>query len=71
MANVSALLHPPFVGDDGVWCQQVRAVSGEPRPALFLDRDGVIVEEVHATNDQRSGRDPCCKHAWPPCHRGD
>ena len=47
MANTSALVHPPFVGDDGVWCQQVRAISGGLRPALFLDRDGVIVEEVH------------------------
>jgi D-glycero-D-manno-heptose 1,7-bisphosphate phosphatase len=47
MANAPALAHPPFVGDDGVWCQQVRAVSGGLRPALFLDRDGVIVEEVH------------------------
>ena len=49
MANAPALAHPPFVGDDGVWCQQVRAVSAGPRPALFLDRDGVIVEEVHCS----------------------
>lgn len=47
MANASALVYPPFVGEDGVWCQKVRAISGGPRPALFLDRDGVIVEEVH------------------------
>ena len=47
MANAPAIAFPPFVGDDGVWCQQIRAVSGEPRPAIFLDRDGVIVEEVH------------------------
>ena len=47
MANLSALTHPPFVGDDGVWCQQFRSVSSGSQPALFLDRDGVIVEEVH------------------------
>ena len=56
MANISALAHPPFVGDDGVWCQQIRSVSGGLRPALFLDRDGVIVEEVnylHRVEDMR------------------
>jgi len=56
MFNMSAIAHPPFVGDDGIWCQQVRAVSGRPRPALFLDRDGVIVEEVnylHRVEDMR------------------
>lgn len=35
------------VGDDDVWVQVVNRVPGPlPRPALFLDRDGVIVEEV-------------------------
>ena len=38
-----------FLGDDGIWCQALSqsgpGVSGS-RPALFLDRDGVIVEEV-------------------------
>ncbi len=36
---------PPQVGDDLVWAER----RAEPRsaPALFLDRDGVIVEEVH------------------------
>ena len=56
MANISTLSHPPFVGDDGVWCQQIRSVSGGLRPALFLDRDGVIVEEVnylHRVEDMR------------------
>ena len=56
MASISALAHPPFVGDDGVWCQQIRPVSGGPRPALFLDRDGVIVDEVnylHRVEDMR------------------
>ncbi len=36
------------IGDDGVWRQVLTRVPGiDPRPALFLDRDGVIVEEVH------------------------
>ena len=42
----------------GLWCQQRRAeISGQdPLPALFLDRDGVIVEEVkylHRVEDVR------------------
>ncbi len=38
-----------FVGTDGLWCQLLRsdkAVSLHGRPALFLDRDGVLVEET-------------------------
>lgn len=36
------------IGADGVWRQVLTRVPGPPlRPALFLDRDGVIVEEVH------------------------
>lgn len=36
------------IGEDGVWRQVLTRVPGpEQRPALFLDRDGVIVEEVH------------------------
>lgn len=36
----------PVDGDD-IWVQVVNRVPGPlPRPALFLDRDGVIVEEV-------------------------
>ena len=36
------------IGDDGVWRQVLTRLPGtDPRPALFLDRDGVIVEEVH------------------------
>jgi D-glycero-D-manno-heptose 1,7-bisphosphate phosphatase len=49
-----------FLEEDGIWCQ--RAVGGGPvesarrRPALILDRDGVIVEEVgylHRPGDVR------------------
>lgn len=33
---------------DGIWCQLLnRTAHRRQRPALFLDRDGVIVEEVH------------------------
>jgi len=38
-----------FVGTDGLWCQLLRpdkAASYRGRPALFLDRDGVLVAEV-------------------------
>jgi D-glycero-D-manno-heptose 1,7-bisphosphate phosphatase len=35
------------IDSEGVWAQILRPVQGAvPRPALFLDRDGVIVEEV-------------------------
>jgi D-glycero-D-manno-heptose 1,7-bisphosphate phosphatase len=46
--------------EDGIWCQPVAggagAASGGLRPALFLDRDGVIVEDVgylHRPGDVR------------------
>jgi len=36
------------VGSDGVWCELLNRTQGAGlRPALFLDRDGVVVEEVH------------------------
>src|ERR1700740_2233256 len=35
--------HP--LNAEGVWCEVRAAVPG--RPALFLDRDGVIVEDTH------------------------
>lgn len=39
--------HLRFVGADGVWRQRLRSTAlPGPGPALFLDRDGVIVEEV-------------------------
>jgi D-glycero-D-manno-heptose 1,7-bisphosphate phosphatase len=32
---------------EGVWCQVLaEAPDGKPRPALFLDRDGVVIEET-------------------------
>ena len=41
---------PSHLESDGIWCRGRRpagAGRGAPRPALFLDRDGVVVEEVH------------------------
>jgi D-glycero-D-manno-heptose 1,7-bisphosphate phosphatase len=35
-----------FFDSEGVWCQVLTAPRGQHRPALFLDRDGVLVEEV-------------------------
>jgi D-glycero-D-manno-heptose 1,7-bisphosphate phosphatase len=40
----------PYLESDGIWCRGADppgAARGEGRPALFLDRDGVVVEEVH------------------------
>lgn len=34
-------------GTDGRWAEQYGFATQAGRPALFLDRDGVIVEEVH------------------------
>ena len=31
---------------DGIWCQVLSPVAAR-RPALFLDRDGVVTEEIH------------------------
>lgn len=48
-----------FLDNDGIWCQLLwpeRAASLRGRPALFLDRDGVLVAEVgylHRPEDVR------------------
>ncbi len=48
-----------FVDSNGIWCQAARPPAAEVfrgRAALFLDRDGVIVEEVsylHRPEDVR------------------
>lgn len=34
-------------GEPGLWAEHAHDVVAPGRPALFLDRDGVIVEEVH------------------------
>lgn len=35
------------IDDDGIWCEVLSEPPYHPAPALFLDRDGVVVEEVH------------------------
>ena len=36
-----------FHEDTGIWIRAANVVTGQLKPALFLDRDGVIVEEKH------------------------
>lgn len=38
---------PPYVGDNHIWWQLCRADLPRGRAALFIDRDGVVVEEVN------------------------
>ncbi len=50
--------HGPYVGADGVWGQVIQpaARGDKKRPALFLDRDGVVNEDVgylHSPQDVR------------------
>ena len=53
----SSLAYGDTVGDDGIWVQHLNRAQGTaPRPALFLDRDGVILEEteyLHTVEDTR------------------
>jgi D-glycero-D-manno-heptose 1,7-bisphosphate phosphatase len=40
----------PYLESDGIWCRMERPAGAggtSGGPALFLDRDGVVVEEVH------------------------
>jgi D-glycero-D-manno-heptose 1,7-bisphosphate phosphatase len=36
-----------IIDDEGIWCQVFGPAPDAPRRALFLDRDGVVVDEVH------------------------
>ena len=35
------------IDEEGIWCQVLKPAPGAQRAALFLDRDGVVVDEVH------------------------
>jgi D-glycero-D-manno-heptose 1,7-bisphosphate phosphatase len=37
----------PHLTDIGLWAERFGSKTFEGRPALFLDRDGVIIEDVH------------------------
>lgn len=39
------------VTDDGIWLSLIGEPSAEPAPALFLDRDGVIIEDTGYVGD--------------------
>ena len=47
MEDLDPFMCPPYVGEDGIWSQQIRPFSEKKGTALFLDRDGVIVDEVN------------------------
>jgi D-glycero-D-manno-heptose 1,7-bisphosphate phosphatase len=47
---------PAAVGDDGNWCQVLRPPEAPGKAALFLDRDGVLVEEVNYLHRARDVR---------------
>ncbi|MGB0670943.1 MAG: D-glycero-alpha-D-manno-heptose-1,7-bisphosphate 7-phosphatase [Rhodospirillales bacterium] len=36
-----------YIDAEGIWCEVLHRGSARARPCLFLDRDGVIVEEVN------------------------
>ncbi len=47
MASAQAPGGPPAPLDaEGVWCESRRAPFATPRPALFVDRDGTLIELV-------------------------
>ncbi len=56
-------MHTPATPDshpldaEDIWCEVLCAdTKNSPRPALFLDRDGVIVEEVNYLSDPKDAR---------------
>ena len=53
------LFTPPegaTIDEEGVWCQFFKLGSEARRTALFLDRDGVVVDEVHYLRHARDVR---------------
>ncbi|WP_158812809.1 HAD-IIIA family hydrolase [Methylocapsa sp. S129] len=45
--DAAAEIQPFLIDGVGLWVERRSAVNFENRPAVFLDRDGVLVEEVH------------------------
>ena len=46
MSDPSQLAPHARIDEDGVWVQILSAAAAASRPGLFLDRDGVVVEDV-------------------------
>ena len=44
------------IDQEGIWCQVLKPGSEARRTALFLDRDGVVVDEVHHLRDAQDVR---------------
>jgi len=44
------------IDQEGIWCQILEPGSEARRTALFLDRDGVVVDEVHYLRDAQDVR---------------
>jgi D-glycero-D-manno-heptose 1,7-bisphosphate phosphatase len=50
------MTHAFLIDGIGLWAQQITRVDFNGRPAVFLDRDGVIAEEVHFLADRKDVR---------------
>ena len=47
MVSTGGGIDTALVDGCGLWCEILRPKHAEPRAALFIDRDGVLVEEVN------------------------
>src|SRR5260370_29160221 len=50
------MTHAFLIDGIGLWAQRTTQVDFDGRPAVFLDRDGVIAEEVHFLADRKDVR---------------
>src|SRR5260370_723686 len=50
------MTHAFLIDEIGLWAQRTTRVDFNGRPAVFLDRDGVIAEEVHFLADRKDVR---------------